>query len=278
VTNRGRQPGRKRSELAGQPAQLGAFESPDALLEGAAARSTPLLGARGVALYVHEAGALRRRSARELAPPEVLGEADVLPTRVRPRNALALLRPEVAIIVRFRPGPQLDVLVALGPKRSGDINTHDAAAALTTIAARVEAEWLRFQKRVADRESQEKTNLLGAASHDLRQPLHTASLLAEALALIRHGDPGIDGSRGARQAARFFSMVRIRRWESGAAAMRSCVRPAGRAILPGRWSGSKRKLLNEGSVKRKVRLRPFLRGFAPLSIWDWRTRLCVIAS
>ncbi len=40
---------------------------------------------------------------------------------------------------------------------------------------------MRFQKHDADRESREKTNLLAAASHDLRQPLHAVSLLSEAL-------------------------------------------------------------------------------------------------
>ena len=76
---------------------------------------------------------------------------------------------------------RLDAFVCLGRKRSGDIYTHTDGSLLLAVAQRVETAAGRLEKELADRESRAKTNLIAAASHDLRQPLHAVALLAEAL-------------------------------------------------------------------------------------------------
>ena len=79
-------------------------------------------------------------------------------------------------------GPGSTPCLCLGAKRSGDIYTHTDTDALAAVVARIEATRERLAKERADRESRAKTNLIAAASHDLRQPLHAVGLLAEALA------------------------------------------------------------------------------------------------
>ena len=151
------------------------------LLELGTERTRTLLGARGSGLYERTGRRLRLHRAEGLDLPESLAETATLPERVRPRNAPPDVGPEAAIFVPLRPAGRTDALIVLGPKASGDIYTTGDASALTAIAARIEAEWLRFEMQAADRESLAKTNLLAAAGHDLRQPLHAVSLLAEAL-------------------------------------------------------------------------------------------------
>ncbi len=160
--------------------ELEACPDPEALLDLAGRRSAALFDARGVALYRRLGEGFERRHVRGLELPARLGEL-AGPLRIRPRNAPPELGPEVALVMPVSPGSRSEALVVLGPKRSGDIYTTNDAQTLTAIAARVETCWLRFQKQAADRESRAKTDLLAAASHDLRQPLHTVALLAEAL-------------------------------------------------------------------------------------------------
>jgi signal transduction histidine kinase len=155
--------------------------SPGELLERASRGMAALFDARGVAIYTREGSSLRLRRAEGIEPPPVLGDREALATRVHPRNAPPELEPSAALVVPVRPGGRVESLVALGAKRSGDIYTTNDATILAGIAARIEMEWLGFQKRAADRESRAKTDLLAAASHDLRQPLHAVSLLSEAL-------------------------------------------------------------------------------------------------
>jgi signal transduction histidine kinase len=166
---------------AGLIEELSDCESPEALLERAAERTTALFDAAGMALYERRGDELLLRRQEGLAGVATALKAGEAPARAAPRNTPAALAPDVALVVPLSSGSRIDALLALGPKRRGDIYTRDDAAVLTSIAARVEAGWLRFQKRAADRRSREKSNLLAAASHDLRQPLHAMSLLTEAL-------------------------------------------------------------------------------------------------
>ncbi|MGH0028194.1 MAG: ATP-binding protein [Myxococcota bacterium] len=168
-------------EAAALVEELAHCESPDELLGRAARRSAELFDSRRVALYTRQGDSLVLARDPATAAPASLVDADDLPTRVRPHQVPPSLTPHFDMAVPIRPGGRIEALVALGPKRSGDIFTYDDAAVLGGVAARVESEWLHFQKRAADRESRAKTNLLATASHDLRQPLHAMSLLTEAL-------------------------------------------------------------------------------------------------
>jgi signal transduction histidine kinase/CheY-like chemotaxis protein len=158
--------------------------SADELLAVAAERSAGLLGAEGHALYRRESGGgLRLALAQRLALPLQLPPAAALPQRLAPGNAPPELAARgVALVLPIRLARQSDAFLCLGRKRSGDIYTRTDSDALATVAARIEAARERLAKEQADRESRAKTNLIAAASHDLRQPLHAVGLLAETLA------------------------------------------------------------------------------------------------
>jgi signal transduction histidine kinase len=162
---------------------LAQCRSVDELLEQLTRRTAELLRAAGSALYVREGARFALARATDMpAPPELAADASV-PRRVVPRNAPeALRRAGVLIAVPIARGGRADALVCLGPKQSGDIYTHSDAGLLAALAGRTEALWLRFEKEAAEGESRAKTDLLAAASHDLRQPLHAVGLLAETLA------------------------------------------------------------------------------------------------
>jgi signal transduction histidine kinase len=162
--------------------QLSRCRSADELLELAAERSAQLFHAKGFALYRREATAHRRlRAAGLLLPLEVLLDVP-LPKLPAPGNAPPDLRAAgVEIAVPIHREGRLDAFVCLGRKRSGDIYTHTDGSLLLAVAQRVETAAGRLEKELADRESRAKTNLIAAASHDLRQPLHAVALLAEAL-------------------------------------------------------------------------------------------------
>ena len=160
--------------------ELAHCETPAVLLERAAERSAALFDAGGFAFYVREGERFARRGGRDLGP-ELLPAGFQTPSVLSARKAPAAMATGAAIVLPVCPGDDVAALVCLGPKRSGDIYTTSDEGVLAAIGARVEREWLRFQKLAADRESREKTNLLAAASHDLRQPLHAVSLLTEAL-------------------------------------------------------------------------------------------------
>jgi signal transduction histidine kinase len=156
----------------------------DDLLALAAERSAPLLGAEGFALYREEpGGGFRRVHAAGLALPARLPASVPLPPRLAAGNARGELAAQgVALLLPLRLDERLDAFLCLGRKRSGDIYTRTDTDALAAVAARVETTRERLAKEQADRESRAKTNLIAAASHDLRQPLHAVGLLAEALA------------------------------------------------------------------------------------------------
>jgi signal transduction histidine kinase len=146
------------------------------LLAFASERAAALVDADGYALYRRESGEGRLASTHGLAPPV---RAAAFPAKLAPGNAPPELATKgVALVVPLRS----DAFLCLGHKRSGDIYTLTDTDALGAVAARVDALGERLAKEEADRESRAKTNLIAAASHDLREPLHAVRLLAEALA------------------------------------------------------------------------------------------------
>jgi signal transduction histidine kinase len=157
----------------------------DELYALASERSALLLGARGFALYREQTGidGLVRTHAAGLLLPAHLHQPELLPRR----PAASEVPPElaaggVALVLPIQLGPRLDAVLCLGAKRSGDIFTYTDTDALAAVVARIEATRARLAQEQADRESRAKTNLIAAAGHDLRQPLHAVGLLAEALA------------------------------------------------------------------------------------------------
>jgi signal transduction histidine kinase/CheY-like chemotaxis protein len=163
--------------------------SDDELLALACERSARLVGADGFALYRAGSEGLRCTKAAGLALPQRLSGVEALPQRLVPGNAPPELAAHgVALVLPIRLEERPDALVCLGAKSSGDIYTLTDTDALAAVAARVEATRARLAKEQSERESRAKTNLIAAASHDLRQPLHAVSLLAEALA-ARLADP-----------------------------------------------------------------------------------------
>ncbi len=103
------------------------------------------------------------------------------------------------LLVPVRRAGELALIVALGPKRNGDVFTSYDRALLAALAGRTSAvlerllhgELLAAAKRLneellRDREelgraSEAKSTLLETAGHDLRQPLHAMELLLSAL-------------------------------------------------------------------------------------------------
>jgi signal transduction histidine kinase len=138
---------------------------------------------------------------RELAGsdrPRVLA-AGAAGSALDPETASALLLP-------VRRAGELALVVALGPKQSGDVFTAHDRALLAELAARVAAvlerlahgelleaaqrlneellhdrEELTREREVLGRASEAKSTLLASAGHDLRQPLHAMELFLAAL-------------------------------------------------------------------------------------------------
>ena len=163
--------------------ELGRLRSPDEMVAHAAARMAEVLDADGHALYTRgEQRFVRRRAEGLTAPGEVPLDVALPQRAAAGRLPAALQASSAALVVPIRREEGVGAFALLGPKRSGDIYTRDEARVLAGVAAQVEHEWLRFDKQAVERDSRAKTDLLAAASHDLRQPLHAVSLFTEALA------------------------------------------------------------------------------------------------
>ncbi|MDX1649059.1 MAG: HAMP domain-containing sensor histidine kinase, partial [Myxococcota bacterium] len=146
-------------------------------------------------------GALARALERDPVPL-VVDERSL--ARVAPeladeeRALLEALRARVLLPVRR--GKDLAAVVALGPKRSGDLFPPTELTLLDALAEKASAELLRLRDARAledertraetlhrlhqetEAASRARSRFLAAASHDLRQPLHALGLFAERLA------------------------------------------------------------------------------------------------
>jgi signal transduction histidine kinase/CheY-like chemotaxis protein len=143
------------------------------------------------------ARALERHPVPLLATARSL-EAEVPELSEREATLLETLDAEVLVPLRER--KDLEAIVVLGPKRSGDITTAAELALLRELSDRGSAELGRLAgaralelergrsrelaalKRRAEEANMEKTRFLAAASHDLRQPLHALGFFTAALA------------------------------------------------------------------------------------------------
>jgi signal transduction histidine kinase/CheY-like chemotaxis protein len=158
----------------------------------------------GAAVYAGPAGALLRvhgpldESAFPAAFPEALPAAwlAALEGAERPQPAPGA----DALLVPVRRDGELALVVALGPKRSGDVFTAHERALVAAVASRASGvlerlerddllaaarglhEELVREKEALGHASDSKSMLLATAGHDLRQPLHALELFLAALA------------------------------------------------------------------------------------------------
>ncbi len=142
-------------------------------------------------------------------PPSEEAEPAVSPVYVSDADASTDGR-EGGLRIPMRSGERVVGLLALGPKRSGDVYSTTDRALLGSVAERLASRWradadaveiergrsraeaLRAAAEQADRENLAKSRFLAAASHDLRQPLHALGLFVETLD-ARVADPELRG-------------------------------------------------------------------------------------
>lgn len=192
-------------------------DAPDELLALLGERLEALLRLEGVRVLVagEEALAPADAPAPRLPRRGALARAlerDPVPLVVDERS-LARLAPEPApaeraqldalrarVLLPVRRGKDLAAVVALGPKRSGDLFPPTELTLLGALAEKASAELLRLRDaqalesertraealqrlhRETEAAMRARSRFLAAASHDLRQPLHALGLFAERLA------------------------------------------------------------------------------------------------
>jgi signal transduction histidine kinase/CheY-like chemotaxis protein len=150
--------------------------------------------------WLPAAGPLARALERHPAPRRVAENelAHAVP-ELTAEEATALVASGTRVLLPLRCGKDLAAIVALGPRRSGDVYTDSdltllgavaekASAELlhqrdaeTIRAERVRAEELAVLKSAADEVLRRRSRFLAAASHDLRQPLHALSMYTSLL-------------------------------------------------------------------------------------------------
>jgi signal transduction histidine kinase/ActR/RegA family two-component response regulator len=173
-------------------------------------------GGHGFAARV-PAGALRVSGEGPLVQ---LLERDPVPLRAAPAElaralpeltaaeAEALAEVDARVLLPVRAGKDLCALLALGPKRSGDLFPTTELTLLEAVAEKASAELGRLHTRKALATAEEravrleqitdeaqaanraKSRFLAAASHDLRQPLHALGLFTDRLSDHVVGDVG----------------------------------------------------------------------------------------
>ena len=150
--------------------------APDAMIVTDACGCIVFANYQAVALFGYERQELVG-SPLELLLPEPLRdrhvghrEAFAQTPRVRPMGA------GLELAGRRKDGSEVPIEISLSPIADG--GTMLAAATIRDVTARkrIEAE-LRAAREAADRANQAKSRFLATASHDLRQPLQTLSLL-----------------------------------------------------------------------------------------------------
>jgi len=197
-------------------------------------------------------GPLLRALERRPAPLPVGGPdfARAVPDLAAAEDA-ALAAAGVRVLVPLRCGKDLAALVALGPRRSGDVYTHSDLTLLGAVAAKASAELLHRRdaetirserlrgeelaalKAAAEQALLRRSRFLAAASHDLRQPLHAlamhASLLRERIG-AHPAEPLVERiERAAASLSEMFSaLLDLSRLDAGAVEPR----PAAVALDP----------------------------------------------
>lgn len=153
----------------------------EALLEAALSGCVALMGAAGGAAYVRVEGGYTRRVAEGRSGAAVLSR--IPGTDASAASGWLGLDPffDAVVLIRAEGESAPSAVVAVRRSESGDLWSHRRLRLLATIGQACEREWHRLRRETAEAESAAKTNLLAEASHDLRQPLHAVSILAETL-------------------------------------------------------------------------------------------------
>lgn len=181
-----------------------------------------------------EANAALVRRLAERATPLVVSERPVGAARIVAAEDLGAFLAEVrpALLLPIRERDELRALIAVGPKRSGDVYPPTELALLSAAleaAARHlglarEAEAVareRLRSEALEAAQLTRSRHLAAASHDLRQPLHALRLFSEALQ-DRADDPEIArlaervGASSSALHEMFDSLIDLSRIEQGA--------------------------------------------------------------
>ncbi|MEZ4279815.1 MAG: ATP-binding protein [Myxococcota bacterium] len=155
----------------------------DALLDAATSGAADVVGAEVGVRYAQVEGGFVRRTTQAVSWPALL-EGPLPDASTTERAAIPAAAHEFAAIVcPVSPGEPSSIaaLLCFGAKRSGELYTERDRQLLDEIATLCEREWLRILRYAAEAEVAARTNRLAEASHDLRQPLHAVSLLAETL-------------------------------------------------------------------------------------------------
>lgn len=152
------------------------------------------------ASWLPEQGPLARALARRPTPLRV-AESELARgvPELMPEEASALVASGARVLLPLRCGKDLAAIVALGPRRTGDVYTDSDLTLLGAVvekasaellhqrdiemirAERVRAEELAVLKSAADEVLRRRSRFLAAASHDLRQPLHALSMYTSLL-------------------------------------------------------------------------------------------------
>ncbi len=185
-------------------------------------------------------GPLPRALARHPAPLRV-AESDLaraVPELTR-EEATALVASGTRVLLPLRCGKDLAAIVALGPRRSGDVYTDSDLTLLGAVAEKASAELLHQRdaetiraervrveelaalKSAADEVLRRRSRFLAAASHDLRQPLHALSMYTSLLRERIGGDDAaalIDRIERSTTSlsAMFSSLLDLSRLDAGA--------------------------------------------------------------
>jgi signal transduction histidine kinase/ActR/RegA family two-component response regulator len=185
-------------------------------------------------------GPLARALARRPAPLRVAeGEFARAVPELEPDEASALVASGTRVLLPLRCGKDLAAIVALGPRRTGDVYTDSDLTLLGAVAEKASAELLHQRdaeairaervrveelsslKRAAEEVLRRRSRFLAAASHDLRQPLHALSMYTSLLR-ERVGGPDTAGlidqieKSTASLSAMFSSLLDLSRLDAGA--------------------------------------------------------------
>ena len=164
--------------------------APDAMVVVDGASRISLVNARTETLFGYNRQELIGKSIKILIPTGYFAGQAPLPDAQAPTPAPRPVGSSVELVARRHDGCEFPVEVTLGPvAMPGGLHI---ASAIRDISDRKRTlEQLREARAKAERADRAKSTFLATASHDLRQPLQTISLLNGALRrMVRDPDPG----------------------------------------------------------------------------------------